>query len=67
MADRPCCRTDFTPGFKLDLFWKDMNLVQQTGRKMGVPLMGSGGVVPLMDTLIAQGQGGRFSSGVGAV
>ncbi|MBE9029296.1 NAD(P)-dependent oxidoreductase [filamentous cyanobacterium LEGE 11480] len=48
---------NFAPGFKLDLFRKDMNLVQQTGREMGVPLMGSGGVVPLMDALVAQGKG----------
>ncbi len=48
---------NFTPGFKLDLFRKDMNLVLQTARELGLPLMGSHQVVPLMDALIAQGKG----------
>jgi 2-hydroxy-3-oxopropionate reductase len=50
---------DFAPGFKLDLFRKDMNLVLQTARELGLPLMGSHQVVPLMDALIAQGGGDR--------
>ncbi|MBE9029311.1 hypothetical protein IQ266_05985 [filamentous cyanobacterium LEGE 11480] len=44
---------NFAPGLKLDLLRKDMNL----GREMGVPLMGRGGVVPRMDSLVAQGKG----------
>ncbi|MGG6263548.1 2-hydroxy-3-oxopropionate reductase [Leptolyngbya sp. AN03gr2] len=47
----------FQPGFKLDLHRKDMNIVLQTGREVGVPLLGSGQVTALMDSLIAQGKG----------
>jgi 2-hydroxy-3-oxopropionate reductase len=48
---------DFQPGFKLNLFRKDMNLVLQTSRELGLPLLGAHQVVPLMDALIGQGQG----------
>ncbi len=47
----------FQPGFKLDLHRKDMNIVLQTGREVGVPLLGSSQVTMLMDSLIAQGKG----------
>ncbi|MBD1822251.1 2-hydroxy-3-oxopropionate reductase [Cyanobacteria bacterium FACHB-DQ100] len=47
----------FQPGFKLDLHRKDMNIVLQTGREVGVPLLGSSQVTVLMDSLIAQGKG----------
>jgi 2-hydroxy-3-oxopropionate reductase len=47
----------FEPGFKLDLHRKDMNIVLQTGREVGVPLFGSAQVTMLMDSLIAQGRG----------
>lgn len=47
----------FQPGFKLDLHRKDMNIVLQTGREVGVPLLGSAQVTVLMDALIAQGKG----------
>jgi 2-hydroxy-3-oxopropionate reductase len=47
---------NFQPGFKLDLFRKDMNLVLQTARELGLP-MGSHAIAPLMDALIAQGKG----------
>jgi 2-hydroxy-3-oxopropionate reductase len=50
---------NFEPGFKLDLFRKDMNLVLQIARELGLPLMGSHQVVPLMDALIANGGGDR--------
>lgn len=49
--------SSFQPGFKLDLHRKDMNIVLQTGREVGVPLLGSGQVTALMDALIAQGNG----------
>ncbi|MFM2430143.1 MAG: hypothetical protein RLZZ511_1356 [Cyanobacteriota bacterium] len=48
---------NFQPGFKLDLFRKDINLVLQTARDLGLPLMGSHQIAPLMDALIAQGKG----------
>jgi 2-hydroxy-3-oxopropionate reductase len=34
-----------------------MNLVLQTGRELGVPLLGSASIAPLMDALLAQGKG----------
>jgi 2-hydroxy-3-oxopropionate reductase len=34
-----------------------MNIVLQTGREVGVPLLGSSQVTMLMDSLIAQGKG----------
>jgi 2-hydroxy-3-oxopropionate reductase len=46
---------NFSPGFKLSLFRKDINLVLQTGRELKIPLMGSHQIAPLMDALIAQG------------
>jgi 2-hydroxy-3-oxopropionate reductase len=48
---------NFNPGFKLDLFRKDMNLVLQTARELNLPLMGSHQIAPLMDALLAQGKG----------
>jgi 2-hydroxy-3-oxopropionate reductase len=47
----------FQPGFTIDLHRKDMNIVLQTGREVGVPLLGSAQVTQLMDAAIAQGQG----------
>ena len=48
---------DFQPGFKLNLHRKDMAIVLQAGREVGVPLLGSAQVTTLMDALIAQGKG----------
>ncbi len=48
---------NFAPGFKLDLFRKDMNIVLQTGRELQLPLMGSSQAAVLMDALLAQGKG----------
>jgi 2-hydroxy-3-oxopropionate reductase len=48
---------NFAPGFKLNLFRKDINLVLQTARELGLPLMGVNAIAPLMDALIAQGKG----------
>jgi 2-hydroxy-3-oxopropionate reductase len=48
---------DFQPGFKLNLFRKDMDLVLQTSRELGLPLLGAHQVVPLMDALMGQGHG----------
>jgi 2-hydroxy-3-oxopropionate reductase len=48
---------NFNPGFKLDLFRKDINLVLQTAKELNLPLMGSHQIAPLMDALLAQGKG----------
>ncbi|MGV0027867.1 NAD(P)-dependent oxidoreductase [Phormidesmis priestleyi] len=47
----------FQPGFTIDLHRKDMNIVLQTAREVGVPLLGSSQVTSLMDAAIAQGKG----------
>jgi 2-hydroxy-3-oxopropionate reductase len=49
--------SSFQPGFKLDLHRKDMNIVLQTAREVGLPLLGGSQVTALMDALIAQGKG----------
>lgn len=48
---------DFQPGFKLSLFRKDMNIVTQTARELGLPLFGAAQVPSLMDALLAQDKG----------
>jgi 2-hydroxy-3-oxopropionate reductase len=48
---------EFSPGFKLHLHRKDMDIVMQTGREVGLPLLGSAQVTMLMDALLAQGLG----------
>ena len=48
---------DFAPGFKLELFRKDINIVLQTGRELNLPLFGAGQAAGLMDALLAQGKG----------
>ncbi|MBD2327585.1 2-hydroxy-3-oxopropionate reductase [Alkalinema sp. FACHB-956] len=48
---------NFNPGFKLDLFRKDMNLVLQTAREEQLALLGSAQVTELMNALQAQGKG----------
>ena len=48
---------DFAPGFKLELFRKDINIVLQTGRELKLPLLGAAQAAQLMDALLAQGKG----------
>jgi 2-hydroxy-3-oxopropionate reductase len=48
---------DFAPGFKLNLFRKDMNIVLQTGRELKLPLFGAAHAAELMDALLSQGRG----------
>ncbi|MBW4470783.1 MAG: 2-hydroxy-3-oxopropionate reductase [Stenomitos rutilans HA7619-LM2] len=48
---------NFQPGFKLKLHRKDMNIVLQSGRELGIPLFGSAQVTSMMDALLAQDQG----------
>jgi 2-hydroxy-3-oxopropionate reductase len=47
---------EFQPGFKLDLFRKDMNIVLQTGKELQLPLMGAAQSAELMNALLAQGE-----------
>jgi 2-hydroxy-3-oxopropionate reductase len=48
---------DFHPGFKINLFRKDINIVLQTGRELRLPLFGAAHAAELMDALLAQGKG----------
>lgn len=48
---------EFQPGFKLNLFRKDINIVTQTARELNLPLFGANQVPSLMDALLAQGKG----------
>lgn len=48
---------NFQPGFKLNLFRKDINIVLQTLRELQLPLFGTSQVPALMDALLAQGKG----------
>jgi 2-hydroxy-3-oxopropionate reductase len=49
---------DFTPGFRIDLHHKDLNIALESGDAYGVPLPATGLVHQLMRTLRARGQGG---------
>jgi 2-hydroxy-3-oxopropionate reductase len=48
---------NFNPGFKLDLFRKDMNIVLQTAMQEKISLPGSANAAELMNALQAQGKG----------
>ncbi len=48
---------NFNPGFKLDLFRKDMNIVLQTAMQEKIALPGSANAAELMNALQAQGKG----------
>jgi 2-hydroxy-3-oxopropionate reductase len=48
---------NFSPGFKLKLHRKDMNIALQAGREFSVPLYGTAQVAAHMDALLAQGKG----------
>jgi 2-hydroxy-3-oxopropionate reductase len=49
---------DFTPGFRIDLHHKDLNIALDAGDAFGVPLPATGLVQQLLRTLRARGQGG---------
>ena len=48
---------NFSPGFKVKLHRKDMNIALQAGREFSVPLYGTAQVAAHMDALLAQGKG----------
>lgn len=48
---------NFSPGFKIKLHRKDMNIALQAGREFSVPLYGAAQVAAHMDALLAQGKG----------
>jgi 2-hydroxy-3-oxopropionate reductase len=55
---------DFTPGFRIDLHHKDLNIALESGDAYGVPLPLTGLVQQYMRALRAQGHGGDDHSGL---
>jgi 2-hydroxy-3-oxopropionate reductase len=55
---------DFAPGFKVDLHFKDLNLIQDAARSIGVPIPTAAFVEQLFAALRARGRGGLDHSGV---
>lgn len=49
---------DFTPGFRIDLHHKDLNIALESGDAYGAPLPATALVQQLLRTLRARGQGG---------
>src|SRR5256712_8047771 len=55
---------DFAPGFKIDLHSKDLNLIQDAARAVGVPIPTAAFVEQAVAVLRAKGRGGLDHSGV---
>ena len=55
---------DFAPGFKIDLHAKDLNLIQDAARSIGVPIPTAAFVEQLFAALRVRGRGGFDHSGV---
>ena len=55
---------DFAPGFKIDLHFKDLNLIQDAARSIGVPIPTAAFVEQLFAALRVRGRGGLDHSGV---
>jgi 2-hydroxy-3-oxopropionate reductase len=54
----------FTPGFKVDLHYKDLGLIMEASRALGVPLPATAVVQELFNALRARGRGGLDHSGI---
>lgn len=55
---------EFKPGFRVDLHYKDLGLIMEAGRALGVPLPTTALVEELFTALRARGRGGLDHSGV---
>ena len=55
---------DFAPGFKIDLHFKDLNLIQDAARSVVVPIPTAAFVEQLFAALRVRGRGGLDHSGV---
>jgi 2-hydroxy-3-oxopropionate reductase len=55
---------DFAPGFKVDLHFKDLNLIQDAARSIGVPIPTAAFVEQLFAALRVHGRGGLDHSSV---
>jgi 2-hydroxy-3-oxopropionate reductase len=54
----------YTPGFKIDLHYKDLGLIMESARELGVPLPATAVVQELFSALRVKGRGGLDHSGV---
>jgi 2-hydroxy-3-oxopropionate reductase len=54
----------YTPGFKIDLHFKDLGLIMESARALGVPLPATAVVQELFSALRVRGGGGLDHSGV---
>ena len=54
----------YTPGFKIDLHYKDLGLIMESARALGVPLPTTAVVQELFNALRVKGRGGLDHSGV---
>jgi len=54
----------YNPGFKIDLHFKDLGLIMESGRALGVPLPCTAIVQELFNALRVKGKGGLDHSGV---
>jgi 2-hydroxy-3-oxopropionate reductase len=54
----------YNPGFKIDLHFKDLGLIMESSRALGVPLPGTAVVQELFNALRVKGRGGLDHSGV---
>ena len=54
----------YKPGFKIDLHFKDLGLIMESARALGVPLPATSLVQELFNALRVQGRGGLDHSGV---
>ena len=64
MRRRNFLEHDFTPGFRIDLHHKDLNIALESGDAYGVPLAVTGIVQQYMRALRAKGHGGDDHSGL---
>jgi 2-hydroxy-3-oxopropionate reductase len=55
---------DFAPGFKIDLHFKDLNLIHDAARSVGAPVPTAAFVEQLFEALRVRGRGGYDHSGV---
>ena len=54
----------YNPGFKIDLHFKDLGLIMESSRALGVPLPCTAVVQELFNALRVKGKGGLDHSGV---
>jgi len=54
----------YNPGFKIDLHFKDLGLIMESSRALGVPLPGTAVVQELFNAMRVKGKGGLDHSGI---